>query len=142
MLSIQLPEDVETRLTQLERKTGHSKTYYIQQALREYLDDLEDDEVAEERLRHVDDKKVVALSEVMGRVKAILEQNGEVRLRETIHPPRQMRAILTLLEPVETNGNRDTVLALLRSPAFQNAAPGNPTAMDAVIQANCDAWDG
>jgi RHH-type rel operon transcriptional repressor/antitoxin RelB len=49
MLAIRLPEDIEARLEALAKKTGRSKTFYARQAILEYLDDLEDLYLAEQR---------------------------------------------------------------------------------------------
>ncbi len=48
-VSIRLPEDVKQRLEKLSKETGRSKTYYITEAIREKLDDLEDLYLAEQR---------------------------------------------------------------------------------------------
>lgn len=40
--SIRLPNDLNTRLNALAQRTGRSKTFYILEAIREHLDDLED----------------------------------------------------------------------------------------------------
>jgi RHH-type rel operon transcriptional repressor/antitoxin RelB len=50
MLAVQLPPDIETRLDALAKRTGRSKTYYVQEAILEHLDDLEDLYLAEQRL--------------------------------------------------------------------------------------------
>lgn len=42
MLALRLPEDMNTRLAQLARKTGRSKSYYVRKALNEFLEDRED----------------------------------------------------------------------------------------------------
>lgn len=49
-ISIRLPDDVEARLTALAAQTGRSKTYYVTQAIREHLDDLEDLYLAEREM--------------------------------------------------------------------------------------------
>ncbi len=36
-------------------------------------------------------------------VEAIIEKNGAVRLLEPVHPSQAMRALLTLVEPVENS---------------------------------------
>lgn len=41
-ISIQLPSDVESRLTRLVQATGHDQGFYVIEALREHLDDIED----------------------------------------------------------------------------------------------------
>jgi RHH-type rel operon transcriptional repressor/antitoxin RelB len=41
-LSIRLPADIESRLATLAALTGRSKTFYVAEAIREHLADLED----------------------------------------------------------------------------------------------------
>lgn len=48
-VSLRLPDDMDERLDDLARKTGRSKTYYMIEAIREHIDDLEDLYLAEER---------------------------------------------------------------------------------------------
>jgi len=79
-------------------------------------------------------------------IEAVIERNGMVRLKESVHPVRPVRAVITLLEPLITEqpvidtGNVSNVLALLNSPTFKNAPAGNPVSMETVIQANRAAW--
>lgn len=49
-VSLRLPEDVSTRLDSLAELTGRSKTFYMIEAIREHLDNLEDLYIAEQRL--------------------------------------------------------------------------------------------
>ena len=49
-LSIRLPQDVEVRLNALSARTGRSKTFYVTEAIREQLEDLEDVYLAEQEL--------------------------------------------------------------------------------------------
>ena len=49
-VSIRLPDDVSARLQHLAQLTGRSKTFYMIEAIREHLDDLEDLYIAEQRL--------------------------------------------------------------------------------------------
>lgn len=42
MLAINLPEDIEKRLTSLSLSTGRSVLYYARQVILEYLDEVED----------------------------------------------------------------------------------------------------
>lgn len=49
-LSIRLPAEVEERLDNLAAKTGRSKTFYVMEAVREHLSDMEDLYLAEQRL--------------------------------------------------------------------------------------------
>lgn len=41
-ISIRLAPEDEARLTELARRTGRSKTFYIREAIHEHLDDLEE----------------------------------------------------------------------------------------------------
>lgn len=52
-VSIRLPEDVSSRLQNLAQLTGRSKTFYMIEAIREHLDDLEDIYLAEKRLEDI-----------------------------------------------------------------------------------------
>ena len=50
MLAIQLPSDVEKRLETLAKRSGKTKQHYAEQAVLQYIEDLEDAQLAEERL--------------------------------------------------------------------------------------------
>ena len=50
MLAIRLPAETEERLAALAKATGRTKTFYAREAILEYLDDLEDLYLAEQRL--------------------------------------------------------------------------------------------
>lgn len=54
MLAIRLPEDIETRLDNLAKRTGRSKTFYARVAILEYLEDMEDLYLAEQVVRRMD----------------------------------------------------------------------------------------
>jgi RHH-type transcriptional regulator, rel operon repressor / antitoxin RelB len=66
MLAIQLPEDIERRLDALSKATGRSMESYLQEAIVEYLGDLEDLHLAEQRLAdiHSGRAETVSLAEV------------------------------------------------------------------------------
>jgi len=49
-VSLRLPDDVSQRLQALADLTGRSKTSYMIEAIRDYLNDLEDFYIAEQRL--------------------------------------------------------------------------------------------
>ena len=68
-VSLRLPDDVSQRLQNLAQMTGRSKTYYMVEAIREHLDDLEDLYLAEQRLIDIRTGKTqtVPLEEVMKR---------------------------------------------------------------------------
>jgi len=50
MIAVRLPEDIEKRLADLAKATGRTKTFYVREAVLEYLDELEDIYLAEKRL--------------------------------------------------------------------------------------------
>ena len=47
MLAVRIPKEIEDRLDSLSKKTGRTKSFYIRQALDEYLEELEDIYLAE-----------------------------------------------------------------------------------------------
>ena len=49
-VALRLPDEVDQRLNRLADRTGRSKTFYMIEAIREHLDDLEDLYLAEQRL--------------------------------------------------------------------------------------------
>ena len=51
MLAIRLPAEIENRLTTLAQETGRTKTFYVREAILNYLEDLEDYYAAEKRYR-------------------------------------------------------------------------------------------
>lgn len=67
MLAVRLPAEVETRLDNLARTTGRTKSYYAREAILEHLDDLEDLYLAESRLLDIraGRSKTIPLEEVM-----------------------------------------------------------------------------
>jgi len=50
MIAVRLPSKIEKRLEKLARKTGRTKTFYVREAILQYLDDLEDYHLAARRL--------------------------------------------------------------------------------------------
>jgi RHH-type rel operon transcriptional repressor/antitoxin RelB len=68
-ISLRLPEDIISRLQKLSQLTGRSKTYYMIEAIREHLDNLEDMYLAEQRLldHRAGKSQAVSLEEVMKR---------------------------------------------------------------------------
>ena len=42
MLSIRLPEEMEARINRLAESTQRSKSFFVKEALTNYLDDMED----------------------------------------------------------------------------------------------------
>ena len=57
MLAIRLPAEIEERLDALAKATGRSKSFYVREAILEYLADLEDVYLAEKRLEDLRDDR-------------------------------------------------------------------------------------
>lgn len=51
--SLRLPDDLGERLNALAQRTGRSKTFYMVEAIRERLDELEDVYLAKQRLTDI-----------------------------------------------------------------------------------------
>ena len=68
-VALRLPDEVSQRLKRLADLTGRSKTFYMIEAIKEHLDDLEDLYLAEQRLIDIRAGKsqTVPLEEVMKR---------------------------------------------------------------------------
>ena len=66
-VALRLPDEVAQRLSRLADRTGRSKTFYMIEAIREHLDDLEDLYLAEQRLIDIQAGKsqTVPLEEVL-----------------------------------------------------------------------------
>ena len=66
-VAFHLPDAVSQRLQKLAARTGRSETEYMIEAIREYLDDLEDGHIAEQRLKEIHEGRAqtVPLEKVM-----------------------------------------------------------------------------
>jgi RHH-type rel operon transcriptional repressor/antitoxin RelB len=66
-VSLRLPDAVFERLDKLAAMTGRSRSFYMVEAIKEYIDDLENLYLAEQRLIDIRAGKVktVPLAEVM-----------------------------------------------------------------------------
>ena len=53
MLNLQLPEDIENRLDMLSLGSGHTRQFYVLEALLEYLDEVEARQRCREAVREV-----------------------------------------------------------------------------------------
>ncbi|MBI5816118.1 MAG: ribbon-helix-helix protein, CopG family [Nitrospinae bacterium] len=60
MLAVRLDKELEARLEELAKKTHRTKSHYMKEALRRYLDENEDYEIGLSRLRDHADKSVPA----------------------------------------------------------------------------------
>ncbi len=52
MLSVRLEPQIENRLGELAARTGRTKSYYVREAIRRFLEDMEDCYIAVERLEN------------------------------------------------------------------------------------------
>ncbi len=60
MLAVRLDSSIENRLTQLAHETGRSKSYYVKQAIENFLEDREDYLLALAVLEKEEPRKPVA----------------------------------------------------------------------------------
>jgi len=66
-LSVQFPEEIETRLEALAQRTGRTKTFYVREAVLEHLEDLEDYYLALERIQNPEGM-LISLEDVIVRL--------------------------------------------------------------------------
>jgi RHH-type rel operon transcriptional repressor/antitoxin RelB len=52
LVAVRLEEDLNARLNKLAKSTGRSKSFYIQQAIARFIEDMEDTFIAIERLEN------------------------------------------------------------------------------------------
>lgn len=50
-IAVRLPPEIEQRLEQLATRTGRSKASFAREAIERFLEDLEDEQLAIERLK-------------------------------------------------------------------------------------------
>jgi RHH-type rel operon transcriptional repressor/antitoxin RelB len=67
MLSVRLNKNTEERLKNLSTLTHRSKSFYVQEAIKKYLDDLEDIYIALERITTID-RKLYTSQEVLDKL--------------------------------------------------------------------------
>ena len=67
MLAVRLPPEIEERLTILAKESGRTKTFYVRQAVLNYLEDMEDAILGENRLAEFEasGEKAIPLEDVM-----------------------------------------------------------------------------
>ncbi len=68
-VSLRLPDDLSARLGHLAEVTGRSKTFYMIEAIKEHIEDLEDLYLAEQRLINIRAGKTqtISLADMMSR---------------------------------------------------------------------------
>jgi RHH-type rel operon transcriptional repressor/antitoxin RelB len=66
-VSLRLPDEISDRLKALSERTGRSKTFYMIEAIKEHIDDLEDLYLAEQRLLDIRSgkSKTIPIEKVM-----------------------------------------------------------------------------
>ncbi|CAG0995340.1 MAG: ribbon-helix-helix protein, CopG family [Rhizobiaceae bacterium] len=75
MLALRLPPDIEKRLDDLARKTGRTKSFYAREAILEYLADMEDAYLAEQRMR--DNPEFVEFEDVLRNLDIDLDASSD-----------------------------------------------------------------
>lgn len=58
MIAVRLDKDMERRLEKLAKDTNRTKSYYVKEAIKKYLDEQEDYEIALSRLHDHSDKLI------------------------------------------------------------------------------------
>ncbi len=59
-VSIRLPDDIARLLDEIARETERSRSFHVQKAVRTYLEEYADAQVALDRLRDKDDQAISA----------------------------------------------------------------------------------
>lgn len=77
-LPIKVPEEIYNRLANLASKTHRTKTFYVREAILNYLEDLEDTYFALERLKNPG--KRYSMEEVVNDLKLTAEERKEIGL--------------------------------------------------------------
>jgi RHH-type rel operon transcriptional repressor/antitoxin RelB len=57
MVNVRVPKEIEERLEELTRLTHRSKSFYVREALKAYIEDLEDYYISVERLADKSSKR-------------------------------------------------------------------------------------
>ncbi|PTN35580.1 DUF6290 family protein [Desulfonatronum sp. SC1] len=70
MLTVRLPEEIESRLNDLADATNRPKSFYVREALKRYLEDIEDIYLAESALEkfRASGEKAIPLDELERRL--------------------------------------------------------------------------
>lgn len=68
-VSLRLPSELVERISQLAQNTGRSRTFYMQEAIKQHIEDLEDIYLAEQALVDIrsGQSTTIALEDVMKR---------------------------------------------------------------------------
>lgn len=77
-LPVKIPEEMYDRLASLAHKTHRTKTFYVREALMNYLEDLEDTYIALERLK--EPSQNISMEEVVRDMNLTSEERKEIGL--------------------------------------------------------------
>ena len=119
MLALRLPADVESRLEELAKRTGRTKSYYAREAIIEHLADLEELYLAEAELEAI---RKGARTYPLQRRGAASCVSGVVRDPEgaieelASRPPSARRILKFLRERIAVEGDPRRIGKRLRSP--------------------------
>ncbi|GHT47434.1 CopG family transcriptional regulator [Endomicrobiia bacterium] len=61
-INIRVDDTLVSRLERLTKRTGRTKSFYVKEALKEHLEDLEDAYIAKQRLDDIDSGKTKTVS--------------------------------------------------------------------------------
>jgi RHH-type rel operon transcriptional repressor/antitoxin RelB len=81
-LPVKVPEEIYNRLANLAKKTHRTKTFYVREALVNYLEDLEDTYLALHRLE--EPGKNFSMAEVAKEIGLTKDEEKEVGLDDSI----------------------------------------------------------
>ena len=87
VLAIRLPEEIEKRLERLAKRTGRTKAYCARHAIIEHLENLEDVEIADKRLKNFQAGKTraIPLSRLLRKYGVDREETAAVCHRREIY---------------------------------------------------------
>jgi RHH-type rel operon transcriptional repressor/antitoxin RelB len=77
-LPVKVPEEMYNRLDRLAARTHRTKTFYVREALMNYLEDLEDTFLAIERLK--EPGKTISMEEIIRDMKLTPKERKELGL--------------------------------------------------------------
>ena len=104
MLGVRLDPEMEERLQRLATKTGRTKSFYVREAIREYVEDREDYELAVAASREAGAGPHISLEELIR--KYGLEDQLRSKSGEAIRKTRQASSTSGDRVPVSTRRRR------------------------------------
>ncbi len=101
MLTVRIPDELMTRLDDIAKRSGRTKTYYVKEMIKIAIDELEEEVWAQEAMfEHMKERakgpiQVFTLDEVRKRLDA-LESKTNSRRRKTVKSARQSQSRTSL----------------------------------------------